>query len=71
VSVFSGEGRGYGGGLSTEFGVREAGRRAATVGLIFESWAVLRRWLYSPMNGLAVSSAGSRISCRGGGPVAS
>jgi len=37
-------GRGYGGGLSTEFKVQEAGRRAATVGLIVESWAVLRRW---------------------------
>jgi len=44
AGVFAGEGRGYGGGLSTEFGVQETGRRAATVGLIVESWAVLRRW---------------------------
>jgi len=45
AGVFSGEGRGYGSGLSTEFGVQETGRRAATVGLIVESWAVLRRWI--------------------------
>jgi len=45
TGVISGEGRGYGCGLSTEFGVQETGRRAATVGLIVESWAVLRRWI--------------------------
>jgi len=44
AGVFSGEGRGYGGSLSTEFGAQKTGRRAATVGLIVESWAVLRRW---------------------------
>ena len=41
---FCGEGRGHGAGLSTKLVVQETGRRAATMGLFVESWAVLRRW---------------------------
>ena len=47
--------------------VQEADRRAAIVGLIVESGQCSGGGLYSPMNGLAVSSTGSRISRRGGG----